>query len=149
MPVPELYSPATQTAAGGECDGTPPPRQPHRPLPLWVRILVLVVGWIVVLIGIAGLVLPGIQGIATIVAGAAILSVASELCLQVDEEDAPPLALDLDPGGALPHQDPRQAARHGAPLPLSVYSSRSAVATGMRAARRAGKSPPTNPISSA
>lgn len=80
MPVPELYSPATQTAAAGECDGTPPPRQPHRPLPLWVRILVLVVGWIVVLIGIAGLVLPGIQGIATIVAGAAILSVASELC---------------------------------------------------------------------
>jgi uncharacterized membrane protein YbaN (DUF454 family) len=47
-------------------------------LPLWLRIVVLAVGWAITLIGIAGLVLPGIQGIATIVAGLAILSVASE-----------------------------------------------------------------------
>jgi hypothetical protein len=51
----------------------------RRPLPLWVRISVLVVGWLVLLIGVAGLVLPGIQGIATILAGAAILSVSSDL----------------------------------------------------------------------
>jgi sulfite exporter TauE/SafE len=51
----------------------------HRPLPLWLRVTVLVVGWLVLLVGVAGLVLPGIQGIATIVAGLAILSVASEL----------------------------------------------------------------------
>jgi uncharacterized membrane protein YbaN (DUF454 family) len=51
----------------------------HRPLPLWLRVTVLVVGWLVLLVGVAGLVLPGIQGIATILAGLAILSVASEL----------------------------------------------------------------------
>lgn len=54
-------------------------RRLRRPLPLWLRIVVLLVGWIVLLVGVAGLVLPGIQGIATIVIGAAILSVASEL----------------------------------------------------------------------
>ena len=54
----------------------------RRPLPLWLRILLLLIGWIVVLIGIAGLVLPGIQGIATIVIGAAILSVASEIAYE-------------------------------------------------------------------
>ena len=32
------------------------------PLPLVVRLAVLVVGWIVILIGVAGLALPGIQG---------------------------------------------------------------------------------------
>jgi uncharacterized membrane protein YbaN (DUF454 family) len=50
----------------------------HRPLPLWTRVLVLAVGWIVVLLGVAGLVLPG-PGVATMMAGAAILSVSSEL----------------------------------------------------------------------
>jgi len=56
-------------------------RQPrsHRPLPFWLRVVVLLVGWIVLLIGVAGLVLPGIQGVLTILLGAAILSVASEL----------------------------------------------------------------------
>jgi len=57
-------------------------RRLHRPLPLWLRILVLLVGWIVLLVGVAGLVLPGIQGIATIAIGAAILSVASELAYE-------------------------------------------------------------------
>ena len=50
----------------------------QRPLPLWLRVVVLVVGWLILLVGVAGLILPGIQGIATIVAGLAILSVASE-----------------------------------------------------------------------
>ena len=53
----------------------------RRALPLWLRVLVLLVGWIVVLVGVAGLVLPG-PGIATIVVGAAILSVASELAYE-------------------------------------------------------------------
>jgi hypothetical protein len=48
-------------------------------LPLVVRILVLVVGWVVVLIGIAGLALPGIQGCLTLALGAALLSLASEM----------------------------------------------------------------------
>ena len=54
-------------------------RRPHRPLPLWLRVVVLLVGWVVLLVGVAGLVLPGIQGVLTILLGAAILSVASEL----------------------------------------------------------------------
>lgn len=54
----------------------------RRPLPLWLRILLLLIGWIVVLVGVAGLVLPGIQGIATILIGAAILSVASEIAYE-------------------------------------------------------------------
>ena len=48
-------------------------------LPLVVRILVLVIGWVVVLIGIAGLALPGIQGCLTLALGAALLSLASEM----------------------------------------------------------------------
>jgi hypothetical protein len=67
-------------AEPAECNLAPPePARHRRPLPLWVRISVLVVGWLVLLIGVAGLVLPGIQGIATIIAGAAILSVSSDL----------------------------------------------------------------------
>jgi hypothetical protein len=54
-------------------------RRLHRPLPFWLRVVVLLVGWIVLLVGVAGLVLPGIQGVLTILLGAAILSVASEL----------------------------------------------------------------------
>lgn len=57
----------------------PHPHLPHlRPLPLWLRIALLFVGWLVILVGVAGLVLPGIQGVLTIIVGAAILSVASE-----------------------------------------------------------------------
>lgn len=52
----------------------------HLPaLPLVVRLIVLVVGWIVILIGIAGLALPGIQGCLTLAVGAALLSLASEM----------------------------------------------------------------------
>jgi hypothetical protein len=55
-------------------------RQKRRlpPLPMWLRVVVLLVGWVVLLVGVAGLVLPGIQGVLTIILGAAILSVASE-----------------------------------------------------------------------
>lgn len=49
------------------------------PLPLVLRIAVLVVGWLVLLVGVAGLALPGIQGCLTIAVGAALLSLASEL----------------------------------------------------------------------
>ena len=53
------------------------------PLSTLTRILLLVIGWLLLLVGIAGLVLPGIQGILTIVAGAALLSLASELVYRV------------------------------------------------------------------
>ena len=53
-------------------------RRQHSPPALWVRLLLLGLGWFLVLVGVAGLVLPGIQGILTMLFGAAILSVASE-----------------------------------------------------------------------
>jgi uncharacterized membrane protein YbaN (DUF454 family) len=53
-----------------------PRRQP--PPSLWVRLLLLGLGWFLLLVGVAGLVLPGIQGILTMLLGAAILSIASE-----------------------------------------------------------------------
>ena len=54
------------------------PGSPRPPLAAWKRILLFVAGWTVLLIGVAGLVLPGIQGILTILVGAAILSLVSE-----------------------------------------------------------------------
>ena len=47
-------------------------------LSLGTRILTFAAGWTLLLVGIAGLALPGIQGILTILIGIAILSVASE-----------------------------------------------------------------------
>lgn len=97
MSVPEIYPRPLESSPPKE-DAPPQPgpvavpplpeefhlrrRRLRRPLPLWLRILVLLAGWIVLLVGVAGLVLPGIQGIATIVIGAAILSVASELAYE-------------------------------------------------------------------
>src|SRR5215210_958003 len=53
--------------------------EPRPPLPMGVRIGIFVVGWLLILVGVAGLVLPGIQGIATILIGAALLSLDNEL----------------------------------------------------------------------
>jgi len=52
---------------------------PRPRLRLGVRIGVFVVGWILILVGVAGLVLPGIQGVLTIILGAALLSLDNEL----------------------------------------------------------------------
>lgn len=96
MSVPERYSPQPEAPPRRASPApVPVPSVPadeaarahrrlraHRPLPLWLRILLLLIGWIVVLVGVAGLVLPGIQGIATILIGAAILSVASEIAYE-------------------------------------------------------------------
>lgn len=60
-----------------------PPRRHEPPLAWWLRILLFLVGWILVLVGIAGLVLPGLQGILTLLLGAAVLSVASELAYKL------------------------------------------------------------------
>jgi len=48
-------------------------------LPFRVRVGIFIVGWILILVGIAGLILPGIQGIFTIVTGAALLSLDNDL----------------------------------------------------------------------
>lgn len=54
-------------------------KRPHLPsLHIGVRIVLLALGWVVLVVGFAGLLLPGLQGILTILVGAAILSVASE-----------------------------------------------------------------------
>ena len=47
-------------------------------LSLGTRVLTFAVGWSLLLVGVAGLALPGIQGILTILVGIAVLSVASE-----------------------------------------------------------------------
>lgn len=49
---------------------------------LWLRILLFLLGWLLILVGIAGLVLPGIQGIVTLLAGAAVLSLVSEVAYE-------------------------------------------------------------------
>jgi Putative transmembrane protein (PGPGW) len=49
------------------------------PLRMGVRIGIFIAGWLLILVGVAGLVLPGIQGIITILAGAALLSLDNEL----------------------------------------------------------------------
>ena len=59
-------------------EDTAQPRRHHAPPVLWVRLLLLGLGWFLLLVGVAGLVLPGIQGILTMLLGAAILSIASE-----------------------------------------------------------------------
>ena len=52
-------------------------------LSLASRILFFAAGWGLVLVGLAGLALPGIQGILTILAGVAVLSVASETAYRI------------------------------------------------------------------
>jgi hypothetical protein len=47
-------------------------------LSLGTRVLTFAIGWALLLVGVAGLALPGIQGILTILIGVAVLSVASE-----------------------------------------------------------------------
>lgn len=49
----------------------------RQPLPTWLRVTLIVVGVLLLVVGIAGLVLPGIQGIVTILAGLALLSLVS------------------------------------------------------------------------
>lgn len=49
------------------------------PLPFGVRVTIFLLGWVLILVGVAGLVLPGIQGVVTIVAGAALLSLDNQM----------------------------------------------------------------------
>ena len=53
------------------------------PLPPIKRLLLLVAGWLLILIGLAGLVLPGIQGVLTLALGAAALSLVSPTFLRL------------------------------------------------------------------
>lgn len=83
---PTLIHPST--SANLQRPGTPPceerltiqivPRA-FAPLPFRTRVLIFIAGWVLILVGVAGLVLPGIQGIFTILLGAALLSLDNEL----------------------------------------------------------------------
>jgi hypothetical protein len=65
-------------------DPPPEPEETETPhvhipdLPLALRLILLGVGWLVIVLGLAGLLLPGLQGILLLILGAAILSVASD-----------------------------------------------------------------------
>ncbi|MEM1202853.1 MAG: PGPGW domain-containing protein [Acidobacteriota bacterium] len=68
----------------------PPPPSPRRddsqqpePLPPALRVIVLIAGWLLILIGVVGLVLPGIQGVLTLLLGAALLSLVSRTAHRV------------------------------------------------------------------
>lgn len=50
----------------------------EEPLPTGLRIVLYFVGWLLLLVGVAGLMLPVLQGVLFLVLGAAVLSVASE-----------------------------------------------------------------------
>ena len=71
------YRPARQEPLTIQIAPDPPPTLP--PLPFRTRVLIFIAGWVLILIGVAGLVLPGIQGIFTILLGAALLSLDNEL----------------------------------------------------------------------
>ena len=58
-----------------------PPR--HLRLPFWLRLSLFALGWLLILIGLAGLVLPGIQGVLTLLLGVAVLSLVSELAYEL------------------------------------------------------------------
>ncbi len=77
-----MATPGPSDESGRDENRRPTPghgTRPHLPgLPLKVRILLFVVGWTLVAIGVAGLALPGIQGILTLLAGAAVLSLVSQ-----------------------------------------------------------------------
>jgi hypothetical protein len=48
-------------------------------LPIAMRLILMVVGWVLFLVGVAGLALPGIQGCLTLAVAAAVLSLTSEM----------------------------------------------------------------------
>lgn len=61
--------------AGGEED----PEEIHIPsLPLGTRVALLALSWLCFLVGLAGLLLPGLQGVLLILLGLALMSVASD-----------------------------------------------------------------------
>lgn len=54
------------------------PRFQRLPLPTWLRLSVIAVGWMLILLGIVGLFLPILQGGLMLALGLAMLSIASQ-----------------------------------------------------------------------
>ena len=72
----ESSDPKSEVTGPPKEDAPPHVHIPDLPLP--IRLALLVLGWLIVVLGLAGLLLPGLQGILMLVLGAAILSVASD-----------------------------------------------------------------------
>lgn len=53
------------------------PRFQRKPLPLWLRVAVNLVGWLLVALGVVGLFLPVLQGGLSLALGLALLSIGS------------------------------------------------------------------------
>ena len=54
-----------------------------QPLPLAIRVLLYFIGSLLIVVGLVGLVLPGLQGILTLALGLAVLSLTSEAANRV------------------------------------------------------------------
>jgi hypothetical protein len=54
------------------------PRFQSLPLPLWLRVVVNFIGWLLILIGIVGIFLPVLQGGLSLALGFALLSIGSQ-----------------------------------------------------------------------
>lgn len=82
-----MYPPFPEDARLAELERQLPPPPPavpplaaapeHVAFPVWLRVGLIVCALLLLVVGVAGLVLPGIQGIVTIVAGVALLSLVS------------------------------------------------------------------------
>lgn len=82
-----MYPPFPEDARLAELElqlPPPPPGMPplaaapeHVKFPVWLRVGLIVCAVLLLIVGVAGLVLPGLQGIVTIVAGVALLSLVS------------------------------------------------------------------------
>jgi hypothetical protein len=69
--------PPPPAAEGPQIESAAPPRVGRADLPLGWRVSLIAVAVLLVLVGVAGLFLPGLQGIVTILAGVALLSLVS------------------------------------------------------------------------
>lgn len=82
-----MYPPFPQDARLAELERQLPPPPPalpplaaeagHVAFPMWLRVGLIVCAVLLLVVGVAGLFLPGLQGIVTIVAGVALLSLVS------------------------------------------------------------------------
>jgi Putative transmembrane protein (PGPGW) len=77
LPDPEP-SPAAEVAPAPAAADEAVVRKVRAPLSLITRVLLHSLGWALVAVGLAGLVLPGIQGVLTLALGFAVISVASK-----------------------------------------------------------------------
>jgi hypothetical protein len=80
-PIPSANQPPPQSPAPRARARPDDRRRPLRrdiELPLWAKALFLVVGWLLVVLGIAGLFLPVLQGFLLLIPGLAILSLVSD-----------------------------------------------------------------------